>query len=684
MTTTAPDAVSPEAAPGDTAWVLEKPSFGYKPALDGLRAIAVMSVVAYHFGAGWLQGGFLGVDMFFVLSGYLITSLLLIEWAGSGTIHFGGFWARRARRLLPALFLVLVVVALWGRVVLGSDQWHELRWDGVWSLFYAANWRFVVAGTSYFSAEPSMLRHMWSLAIEEQFYLVWPLVVFGALWLGKGKHALLTGICVVGAAASVAIMQWKFEPGQDPSRVYYGTDARASQLLVGALLAILLVHWMPRARASRLAVQIVGTVGAVVVLFLFWAGRDQNDFLYRGGFILFAVAVTAVITAIVQPVTANPMKALLCVTPIRWIGQVSYGVYLWHWPVWVALSRSRLEGWGWNISGWRLSIVQLAVTFGIAALSYYFVEVPIRHRRYRNKAWATGVVFGGFAITLAVIVASTVGATTNILSNAPGTVLRTDGDTPVVTTAPGAVAPPTQRVLLLGDSVAASLGDALTQAGAGDGVTVRTIARLGCGMTTGITLNEDGSQIPWSPDCAKTTVEFQQGALDEVQPDTVLWLSTWELADYQTAEGERVRFGTPAFDKWLLGEMDRVRAMAAANGARLVMVTNPPIAPNPMRELTQGDLDRDLHGNDLMRRFAAQHPDDVVLLDLASIVCPDEVTMEKPCPTTRDGIVLRPKDGGHYEGEGATWTARRMLDTLYADLRARSTGASTSTTTAAP
>ncbi|MBM3661061.1 MAG: acyltransferase, partial [Actinobacteria bacterium] len=671
MTTTTPDAVAPESAPGERAWVLEKPSFGYKPALDGLRAVAVMSVVAYHFGAGWMKGGFLGVDMFFVLSGYLITSLLLIEWAGSGTIHFGGFWARRFRRLLPALFVLLVAVALWGRLVLDSDQWHELRWDGIWSLFYAANWRFVVAGTSYFSAEPSMLRHMWSLAIEEQFYLVWPLVVFGALWLAKGRHALLTGICVAGSVASVAIMQWKFEPGQDPSRVYYGTDARASQLLIGALLAILLVHWAPRARASRLAVQIAGTVGAVFVLFLFWAARDQNDFLYRGGFILFAVAVAAVITAIVQPTTTNPMKALLCVPAIRWIGQVSYGVYLWHWPVWVALSRSRLQGWGWDISGWPLSIVQLAVTFGIAALSYYLVELPIRHRKYRKKVWASTLVFAGFGITLAVIVVSTLGATANILQARPGTVLNQGGDTPVVTARPGTVAPPTQRILVLGDSVAASLGDALAATAAGDGVTARTIARLGCGMTTGITLNKDGSQIPWSPDCAKTTVDYQQGAIADVQPDSVLWLSTWELADYQTAEGQRVRFDTPAHDRWLLGEMDRVRQTVASAGGRLVMVTNPPMSPNQTREVTQDDLDRTAHGNALMAKFAERHPDDVVLLDLASIVCPDGATLADPCSATRDGIVLRPKDGGHFEPEGAQWAARRLLDALYADLASR-------------
>jgi len=679
VTTTTPDAVDPVSAPGATAWVLEKPSFGYKPALDGLRAIAVMSVVAYHFGAGWLKGGFLGVDMFFVLSGYLITSLLLIEWSGSGTIHFGGFWARRARRLLPALFLVLVVVALWGRIVLSSDQWHQLRWDGIWSLFYAANWRFVVSGASYFSPEPSMLRHMWSLAIEEQFYLIWPLVVFGALWLAKGKHLLLTGICVVGAAASVAIMQWKYEPGQDPSRVYYGTDARASQLFIGALLAILLVHWMPRARGARLAVQIVGVLGTAVVGFLFWAARDQNDFLYRGGFILFAVATATMITAIVQPETRNPLKAALCIRPVRWIGQVSYGVYLWHWPVWVALSRARLREWGWDISGWRLSILHLAVTFGIAALSYYFVELPIRHRKYRNKVWATSLVFAGFAVTLAVILGSTVGATENILAKAPGTVLRTDGDTPVVTTAPGSVALPTQRVLLLGDSVAASLGDALTAAAADDGVTLRTIARLGCGMTTGITLNEDGSRIAWSPDCASSTVDYQTGAIDEVAPDTVMWLSTWELADYEV-DGKRLRFGTAAWDEWLLGEMERVRQLATGRGARFVLVNNPPVAPNPLREVTADMLSRNEHLNALMQTFAARHPGDTAVLDLSSIVCPNGATLARPCPTTQDGIVLRPKDGGHFEADGAAWTAPRALDALYADLRAMTAPPTTSTT----
>jgi len=637
-----------------------------------------MAVVAYHFGAGWLQGGFLGVDMFFVLSGYLITSLLLIEWAGSATIRFGAFWARRARRLLPALFLVLVAVALWARFVLPSDQWGQVRSDGIWALFYGANWHFVSSGQSYFTPEPSMLRHMWSLAIEEQFYLVWPLVVFGCLRLRRGRHGLLVGLCLVGAALSVLIMNLKFEPGGDPSRVYYGTDARASQLLIGALLAILLVHWAPRARASRVLVQVVGLLGAVIVGLLFQMSRDQGSFLYRGGFILFAVATAAIIVAVVQPATRNPLKAVLCIRPVRWIGAVSYGVYLWHWPVWVALSRTRLQGWGWDVSGWRLTLVQLATTFAIAALSYYLVELPIRKKRYQHRIVPKILVFAGFGVTLVVVLASTVGATKNILAQRPGTVLRTE-EPPTVTTTPETAVLPTQRVLLLGDSVAVSLSEALAAAAAEDGITWRTIARLGCGMTTGIALNPDGSRVSWSPDCAQGTIAYQQGALAEVRPDTVLWLSTWELSDYEVG-GTRLRFPSTAWDDFQLREMERVRQMIVAAGARMVLVTNAPTAPNPLRTVTQADLDRNERMNALMFRFAAQHPSDVAVVDLASIVCPDGATLARPCPTTQDGIVLRPKDGGHYEGAGAAWAARRLVDALYASLGRLATSASTATT----
>jgi peptidoglycan/LPS O-acetylase OafA/YrhL len=675
VTATASEAVEPEA-PARPATEPASPHFTYKPALDGLRAVAVLAVLAYHFGAGWLQGGFLGVDLFFVLSGYLITSLLLLEWQRDDTIHFGAFWARRARRLLPALLVVLIAIALWGRFVLSSDQWGGLRADEIWTLFYGANWHFISSAQSYFSPEPSMLRHAWSLAIEEQFYLVWPLLVFACLRLTRGKHALLVGLCVVGTAGSVLVMTSHFTPGADPSRAYYGTDARASQLLIGALLAVLLIHWVPRARASRLALQCLGVLGAIVTVVLVLERPRPRDMALPGGFLVFAISAALVIAAIVQP-SRNPLRAVLCLRPIRWIGAVSYGVYLWHFPVSVALTRARLTGWGWDIPGWQITVLRLAATFGISALSYYLIELPIRQRRFTHRWTPRVLVPAGFGVTIGVILLATVGATTNPLSAAPGTALHSNGNNTPVTAALGTTSLPTQSTLLLGDSVAYTLGDALAAAGAKDGVAVNTVGRLGCGMTTGIPLNSDGTLVQWGPGCADDTAQYQSGMLSKYNPDTLMWLSTWETSDFEV-DGRPLKFGTTAFDTWLLGEMERVRQLAADHGARLVFLTNPPTAPNPLRKVTASDSEKFVHLNDLYRRFADQHPSDVSVVDLTPIVCPGG----KPCPTTVDGVVLRPKDGGHYDEAGATWVAPRLLGALYTQLRTQTKGSGTTATTA--
>ncbi|MEI8002044.1 MAG: acyltransferase family protein [Actinomycetes bacterium] len=654
---------APAPAPDATSEAHGSGHFGYKPALDGLRAVAVMSVVAYHFGAGWLTGGFLGVDTFFVLSGYLITSLLLLEWRRSDTINFGGFWARRARRLLPALFLVLLVIALWGRIVLHPDQWGALRADSLWTLFYGANWHFIWSGQSYFTPEPSMLRHGWSLAIEEQFYLVWPLVVYACLRCSKGRHVALAAACVVGSVASIALMWSRFHPGLDPSRVYYGTDSRASQLFIGALLAIVLVHWGPKATWSRLIIQVLGVLGAVAMAMAYWRLTDRSPFLYRGGFTLFAIVVVLVITAIIQE-SRNPLRALLCLRPIRWIGAVSYGVYLWHWPIAVALSPARLASWGWAIDGWELAVVRLTATFVIAALSFSLVEKPIREHRFRRSLTPKLLVPVGFATVVLVIVASTAGATHNRLAVAPGTLLQTgNGSATSVTTRPGGNLVPSARMLLLGDSVADTLGNALATAGATDGVTVVTRARPGCGLTEGVATLPDGTPISWAPGCAAGADAYERQALDSVEPDTLLWHSTWENSDVVVG-GKHLVVGTPAWKEWFAGELERVRALAADHGARLVFLTIPPRAPNPTIVVDPADTARDEFVNVALAKFAAQHPTDVGVVDFAAIVCPNGV----PCPAQFDGITLRPRDGGHFEAAGATWVAPRLLDRIFTAL----------------
>jgi peptidoglycan/LPS O-acetylase OafA/YrhL len=669
VTTTATEAVEPSSPPRPAA-ESASPHFSYKPALDGLRAIAVLSVLAYHFGADWAQGGFLGVDMFFVLSGYLITSLLLVEWARSGRIQFAAFWARRARRLLPALFLVLIAVVVWARLVLPANQWRGIRLDALWTFLYTANWHFIVAGQSYFSTSPSPLRHTWSLAIEEQFYLVWPLVVLGALYLARGKHWLLTAVCCVGIVGSFAVLSSSYHEGADPSRPYYGTDARASQLLVGALLAILLLRWQPHTRGARILLQWLAIAASIFIVYEFVEASDRGAMLYRGGFLLFAVCTAIVVTAIVQE-TRSPLKAGLSLAPMRWIGRVSYGIYLWHWPIAVALTPAHTD-----ISGWRLDVLRVAATFVVAALSYYLFELPIRQRRFK-RVWTPRIALPAAAgLTLVAIFAVTAGAEPpDPLAARPGTELRTDpSDAPTVAAATDA---PTRRALLLGDSVAYTLGDALTAEAAKRGVTFRAITRLGCGMTTGVALTDEGDVISWSPDCAADTPGYVERALADVQPDAVLWLSSWELSSY-VENGKTYEFGTKAFDQWLTGQIDRVRTAVQESGARLVLVQIPPQAPNPTGEVKPEQAVRTEHLNRLFTEYARRHPNEVAVVSLSDIVCPGGA----PCPTVRGGIVLRPKDGGHYETEGADWIAPRLVDELFSALRDLDARAATTTTTA--
>ena len=213
--------------------------FAYQPALDGLRAIAVGVVVLYHLNYGWMRGGFMGVDAFFVLSGFLITSLLLQERRSTGQTHLGRFWSRRARRLLPAVFVMIAIVTWYGSTVVPSTSLGTLRWDAISGVLYYANWHFIASGQSYFSLflAPSPLTHLWSLAIEEQFYLVWPLVF--AFVATRGRLRTMFAVCVAGVVASQVVMVLLYDAA-DPSRAYYATPARLNTILIGCALAVLM------------------------------------------------------------------------------------------------------------------------------------------------------------------------------------------------------------------------------------------------------------------------------------------------------------------------------------------------------------------------------------------------------------------------------------------------------------
>src|SRR4051812_13077448 len=278
---------------------------GYVPALDGIRGIAVVAVLLFHGGVTWAKGGFLGVDVFFVLSGFLITTLLLEEVAEKGTVHLRQFWTRRARRLLPALIVVVVATALVPKLVSLDRSAGDLRRDAAAALAYVANWRFVVDGASYFgrTAAPSPLKHTWSLAVEEQFYVAWPLIV---LLVARGRRIWLALVAFLGAAASAVAMGLLFHPGGDPSRVYYGTDTHVQVVLLGALLATVMMWRRLRpgraimwTRPGRFSLALLGLGGAAVVGAILVRANGSATWLYRGGFAGLGLATCLVIAAVV-------------------------------------------------------------------------------------------------------------------------------------------------------------------------------------------------------------------------------------------------------------------------------------------------------------------------------------------------------------------------------------------------
>src|SRR6266516_2669177 len=292
------------------------------PALDGLRAAAIVAVLLYHGDVGWARGGFLGVDAFFVLSGFLITSLLLAESQTTRGIVLPQFWRRRARLLLPALFLVLGAVAVFAAGWAPADMLQRLRGDAFAAIGYVANWRFIASGQSYFAqfASPSPLQHVWSLAIEEQFYLVWPPAFLLLLRLTRGSRPVLLGITATLSAGSAVLMAGLFTPGADPARVYYGTDTRAQSLLIGAALALLLEgRRIGATRAGRVLLQTAAAGAATVLLWTWTRTPDDGDWLYQGGLAVTAVLVAVVIACVIGE-APGPLGRFLSLRPVRWIG----------------------------------------------------------------------------------------------------------------------------------------------------------------------------------------------------------------------------------------------------------------------------------------------------------------------------------------------------------------------------
>ena len=401
-------APAPARAPGASAR-----RSSHLAGLDGLRAIAVGAVILYHLGSGILPGGYLGVDVFFVISGFLITGLVVREKDSIGRIRLGGFWMRRARRLLPALALVVGVSASAALVVGGNPLVHLGR-QVLGAATFSSNWLSIVAAQSYFDeTTPELFRNLWSLAVEEQFYLVWPLVILFVLAV-RSRRARVFIVLAIAAGSAVAMVI--LAGSADPSRVYYGSDTHSFGLAIGAALAILHRDWP--ASTGRLAERFLPALAAIavfgIVALMIMLPAD-NPLVYRGGLVLVAMlSVVAIAGAIIR---GSRVGALLDWSPLRWIGARSYGLYLWHWPVFVlvtdALPTPIPLGTEWILGG-----ITLTITVAFAGASYRFIEHPIHRNGLRatlsrwigtrpRSVQRTGAI--GLAIALLLTLSTTTG-----------------------------------------------------------------------------------------------------------------------------------------------------------------------------------------------------------------------------------------------------------------------------------
>jgi peptidoglycan/LPS O-acetylase OafA/YrhL len=638
----------------------------YMPALDGLRALAVLAVLLYHGDVSWAEGGYLGVDAFFVLSGFLITSLLLAEWSGAGRIDLAAFGGRRARRLLPALVLVLAAVAVYAAIVALPNELDQLRHDSFATLGYVANWNQILSDSSYFDqfAAPSALRHTWSLAIEEQFYLVWPLVVLGVLKWRRGSHRALFITCAVLATASTIWMAVLYEPGRDPSRVYYGTDTRAQSLLIGAMLAVLVTHfggldarrWRPALHGAALV--------ALGLLLSMWITTDEGDgWQFRGGYALAAVLVTVVIASVTQLEGGGPLGAALSWRPVVLIGLISYGLYLWHWPIYVWLSSNRT-----GLTGPALLALRLAVTFAAATASYIFVEHPIRRGSLRGWHVRVGAPATA-AVLIAAVLFTTTGGVPSVVEDVSASELVAPTPTAPTRTAepvtPQAEEPP--RVLLVGDSMARSLGSGIERVAAREGFQFWDASVPGCGLASDVGERWFAEWRGIDANCLPAWRERWPGQLAAFDPDIVIALFGAQDAFDRRVDGTEIRFDDA--EGSLLAQRDLTEALTllSSTGAQVTLLTTPyyvlgwpqlvEVERSPLNERW---IDRyNLLQRAVAARLAETTRDRMKIIDLNRYLAP-----ERTWTDTVAGIKVRSFDRCHLSPEGADFVAAWLVPRL--------------------
>jgi peptidoglycan/LPS O-acetylase OafA/YrhL len=653
----------------------------YHRGLDGLRAVAVIAVLLYHGGVSWGEGGFLGVEVFFVLSGFLITTLLVSEWLRSGTIFLRAFWARRARRLLPALFCLVAVIGVYCAVAGTAQAVPGLKGDGIATLLYFGNWHQIATGSSYFAATgpASPLTHTWSLAIEEQFYILWPILLLGVLWLARRRsprRALsqhrslqaLLAVSVAGAVASWVEMALLFDGGSGLDRVYYGTDTRAAGLLAGASLAIglaLLRRERPGVRrdappepAQRRVLGAAAVLALAGVLVSMGVVGGNAAWLYPFGLAGVDVAVVVVIaTAVLCPMSLVPR--VLSWRPLCAVGKISYGLYLWHYPLFLWLDAGST-----GLSGPALLVLRLAVTVVVSVGSFVLIEQPIRQRRLPVWLVRSLAPLAAGAAAASVLVASTASAlplgdpsvatlpqpTANLQGTDPAcTVTLTDTRQYGLAPPPPSRAAsfeysslgnhrltwsgssaktfntcPPKKVLLVGDSLAFTVGVGMLKDEQRYGVELADAGILGCAFTTAGQLDVSGVWQGQSAGCPDALQTWAQEANTLQAKAVVVELGYRDQFDWRL-NGHVMHLGQTAFDANVQRQIDQYVKVLGRGGRQILFLSvpwsRPPAEPNGSPSPAASPA-RHAEINSMLEAAARRDPRHVQVLNIDSTVSP--------------------------------------------------------------
>jgi peptidoglycan/LPS O-acetylase OafA/YrhL len=653
--------------------------FGHQPGLDGLRAVSVIAVICYHAGFGWMRGGWIGVEVFFVVSGFLITTLLLEERAQHRRVSVPRFWMRRARRLLPALAVVLAVVGVWALITGSDQQVTQLRRDYPWAVFYAGNWGQIVGGVPYYAADPPLLRHLWSLAIEEQFYLIWPLVFL--VIVGSRLHRVQRAR-LVGALALVPVvaMVWIYAAGPGPiggvdrvNFLYLSTLTRAGGLLAGAAAAFVWRPWTSATarsagRRTRVLLDSVGVAAVSALVCTAIVAELTAGYVYLWLLPLVSLFALLTVMVVVHPAAVG-LRGMLGWRPFAAVGQRSYGLYLWHWPIFVFLGV-------WHGSPARF-LVALVITAVCSELCYRYVEMPVRRgalgRWWRTAGPARVRVLAAAGLTVAVLAGfyaavrpydrAEGGEATfqppAVTRPAPRAAPREPARAPTTTAA--VVLP--RRVALVGDSQAYSLA-ANVPAGLDSTLSVTDGSVVGCSVYDSGTVrsSRDGFATSFTM-CDGWQDEWARAVRESDADIALVVLGAWDVFDLETSDGELLTFGTPEWDAHFRAGLQRGIDALTGAGAEVAILEVPCMRPQDVEGAgvpalpERGDDSRVAHVNEVLRAVAAANAGSTAFVEGPDEWCGDE--------RVANDLSMR-WDGVHVYQPGAALIYETIAPTLVA------------------